>query len=287
VAIRYHGSRSTASGTTTLKAGAFEQWPARVDTIFDATGAVEALHRQQFRLGTLSLPRADSVVVEIERQFGSGLDAQAAFRHRTGSMLPTVVVSADPDAPVLLNSHGRSTYRSLELAVRRSFGGGGQAFASYVHAFSRSELNDFATLFTNLDTPLLQPGARAPSADDVPHRFVAWGTFSLPARIVVSPARDWRSGFPYTELDRARRYAGPLNGSRFPAYFSVDLTVFKGFDIVGREVNLGLQVFDLTGHFNPRDVYAVQGTPGPQFTNSIGRAFGGYMMVRWDGGGER
>jgi hypothetical protein len=43
-----------------------------------------------------------------------------------------------------------------------------------------------------------------------------------------------------------------------------------------------LQVFNITGHSNPRDVYAVVGTPGPQFTNSLGRTFGGYMVVRWN-----
>ena len=93
------------------------------------------------------------------------------------------------------------------------------------------ESNDFGTLYTNLDTPLLDRNARAVTPADVPHRLRGWATFSLPRRIVVSPAVDWRTGFPYSALDVYQRYILEPNMKRYPTYFSTDLTAFKTFDI--------------------------------------------------------
>ena len=44
---------------------------------------------------------------------------------------------------------------------------------------------------------------------------------------------------------------------------SIDLTAFKTVDVFSRKMDLGLQVFNLTNHFNPRDVHA--NIADPQF----------------------
>jgi hypothetical protein len=104
----------------------------------------------------------------------------------------------------------------------------------------------------------------------------------LPHRVVISPAVDWRSGFPYAIQDGYRHYVGGFNAARLPTYFAVDLTTFKTFDAFGRKLDLGLQVFNLTNHFNPRDVIAVIDSPRfGELTNNPGLTFGGYMQVRW------
>ena len=54
--------------------------------------------------------------------------------------------------------------------------------------------------------------------------------------------------------DGYRHYVGGFNTERLPTYFAVDLTAFKTFDVFSRKMDLGLQVFNLTNHFNPRDV---------------------------------
>jgi hypothetical protein len=47
-------------------------------------------------------------------------------------------------------------------------------------------------------------------------------------------------------------------------------------------MDLGLQLFNLTGHFNPRDVIVVEGSKRfRDFTSSFGVTVGGYMQVRW------
>jgi hypothetical protein len=202
-------------------------------------------------------------------------------RQRRGSLLPTVDVPA-AGGTVLLASTGHSVYRELQLSLRQTWGPDTQAFVSYVFATSRGELNDFGSLFTGLAAPLLEPGGMAPTPTDVTHRLRGWATVALPRRVVVSPAVEWRTGFPYSTQDVYRHYLGAPNGERFPAHFTTDLIVFKTFDLFARKMDLGLQVFNLTDHFNPRDVVAV--TPSAQFgelTNSVGVTLAGYMQIRW------
>jgi hypothetical protein len=151
-----------------------------------------------------------------------------------------------------------------------------------VHSDAQGEMNDYGTLYTNLDAPLLEPGANTAAPASVPDRLRAWGTVALPMRVVVSPAIDWRTGFPYSLQDEYRHFIGTPNSLRLPPYFSLDLTTFKTFDLFRQKMDLGLQVFNLTNHFNPRDVIAVVGSPlFGTLTNSVGITFGGYMQIRW------
>ena len=169
------------------------------------------------------------------------------------------------------------------VSVRQAWSADAQLFASYVRSWSRVESNDFGSVFTNLDAPLLEPNdTESPGIADVPHRLRAWATFTLPQRIVISPAVDWRSGFPYSLQDMSRHYAGGFNTERLPVHFAVDLTAFKTFDVFSRKMDLGIQVFNLTNHFNPRDVISVVGSSRfGELTNNLGVTFGGYMQVRW------
>ena len=60
------------------------------------------------------------------------------------------------------------------------------------------------------------------------------------------------------------------------------LYLYLFMDIFSRKMDLGLQVFNLTNHFNPRDVIAVVDSPRfRELTNNPGVTVGGYMQVRW------
>jgi hypothetical protein len=227
------------------------------------------------------MPRTDGVSLEIEHRLQPSLELQAAVRERLGSHLPTVNVPAN-GGYAMLQGVGGSTYRELQFSARKTWPDNAQLFASYVWSSAVGELNDFGSLFTNFDAPLLEPGGRAPIAADVPHRLRAWATFSLPLRAVVSPAVEWRTGFPYSALDALQHYAGAPNSQRFPDYFSADVTAFKTFDLFSRKMDLGLQFFNITSHFNPRDVISVVDSPRYQeFASSFGITLAGYMQVRW------
>ena len=269
-------------GRVPLGAVAFPQFPTRVDTSFDpATGAVIRAATYVPAGTLLELPRADGVALELEHQIRPGLEAQAAVRARYGRRLPTVAVSPDGGEAVLAST-GTSTYRELQVSLRQTWSADRQTFVSYVHSTSRGDINDFGSLFSNLDAPLFEPGVATLAATDSPDRLRAWATFALPLDFVVSPAVDWRTGFPYSVQDRYRHYVGTPNSERLPAFFSVDLTTFKTFRLFAQNMDLGLQIFNLTDHFNPRDVITVVDSPRfRELTNNPGRTFGGYMQIRW------
>jgi hypothetical protein len=269
-------------GQVPLLAHAFEHFVARSDTTYDPSSgvAIGTLYLQP-QLAPLRLPRAVGLAVDLEHRVRPGLDVQVGARQRDGSALPTVNVPLDGGG-VLLASTGTSRYRELQVSAHQVWRDNAQVFFSYVRAWSTGEVNDFGTLFAALDTPLLQPAGSATIASSVPHRARGWATVGLPHSVVVSPAVEWRTGFPYTLYDVSRHYVEPINGQRFPAYFSLDVTTFKTVSIRERKLDLGLQFFDLTRHFNPRDVYPVVGTPRfGTFTNDLGLTLGGYMQIRW------
>lgn len=270
-------------GYAPLAAVGFGRFPSRHEMTFDrASGAIVRDVTYDPTLTPLALPRADGFAFDVEHHVSPKIEFQAGVRARNGSKLPTVVVPPTSGA-LPLTSVGASRYREFQLSLRKEWRPDAQAFVSYVWSSSRGDINDFGTLYTSLTTPLIQRGGEAPTPADVPHRLRGWGTVGLPREIVVSPSIEWRTGFPFSVLDQARYFAGSPNGARFPNYFAIDVTVFKTFDIVHHSIDLGLQVFNATGHFNPRDVIPVEGSSRfRNFTNSFGVTLGGYMQVRWN-----
>jgi hypothetical protein len=269
-------------GRLPLGAIAFGQLGSRTDMTFNpAANFMTGRQIYTPTVGALKLPQADMVSIEIEQKITPTLEFQAAVRRRTGFELPTVDVPVGGGAAVL-DSLGSSTFKELSLSVRQTWRADRELFMSYVRSSAIGHINDYGTLVTNLDAPLFEPAGVVPMPTDTPHRLRGWATFQFPHEIVVSPAVDWRSGFPYSVFDIYRHYVGTANSLRFPTYFSLDVTTFKTFDIIGRKWDLGLQFFNVTGHFNPRDVISVLGTPEyGQFSNSFGLTLGGYMRVRW------
>ncbi|HUK32897.1 MAG TPA: hypothetical protein VLV86_03240, partial [Vicinamibacterales bacterium] len=274
------GSVGRFVGRVPLGALAFNQLGSRIDLSFiPGIGVVRRAYHPS--LGEVNLPRADMVSIEIEHRLLRTLELQAAFRRRSGFDLPTVNV-APLGGNTSLSSSGSSEYKELAVSLRKTWRADREFFVSYVRSSSIGEMNDYGTLITNLDAPLFEPAGQAPMATDTPHRLRSWATFQFPREIVVSPALEWRTGFPYSLYDVYRHYVGDPNSERFPNYFSLDLTTFKTFDILHRKWDLGLQFFNVTGHFNPRDVISVVNTPQfGQFSNSFGVTLGGYMRVRW------
>jgi len=276
------GSAGRYVGRVPLAAKAFSSFPARTDMTFDPdTGRMMRRLLYVPSVGELPLPRADAVSIEVEHKLTPTLELQTSVRRRHGSNLPTVGVPLTGGL-ARLDGVGTSEYRELQFAVRKTWQNESQVFLSYVIAKSTGETNDFGALFTNLDAPLLEPGASAVINADVPHRLRGWATFSLPQRIVVSPAIEWRTGFPYSALNVYQHYAEAPNSQRFTNYFSTDVTVFKTFDLFARKMDLGLQFFNVTSHENPRDVIAVVDSPRyGEYAATFGITLAGYMQVRW------
>ena len=269
-------------GTMPLGVPAFAGYPTRLDRRFNPeTGDMTSQIELQPRVGVLSQPRALAATFTLERQLMRSVDLEVVLTSRQSSNLATLRVPT-VSGPLQVESTGTADYREAQFSVRRVWAGDQQVFVSYVRSSGRGEINDFTSLFGFVDAPLLQPGAKARLSSEARNRVIAWGTVNLPRRIVLSPVTEWRSGFPYSVLDNQYVYLEAPNSREFPNFWAIDLVTYKTFTVKKRSADLGVQIFNLTDHKNPRDVYAVSNAPHfGEFTNSVGTIFRGYMLVKW------
>ena len=140
------------------------------------------------------------------------------------------------------------------------------------------------------DTPALviQPNEYAPLPFDAPHRFLAYGQIKARFGLIVSPSVEIRSGFPFSLVNERLEFVGARDRSgRFPTYISLDLQVTKDFKIPnfvprfgGKRARIGAAVFNLTNHFNPRDVENNTASAHlGEFYNSLGTSVRGKFEI--------
>src|SRR5712691_6603492 len=100
-----------------------------------------------------------------------------------------------------------------------------------------------------------------------------------PFGLVVSPAIEIRSGFPFSAVNERLDFVGARDrAGRFPTFLSIDTQVTKAFTIPGfipklegKKARVGAASFNITNHFNPRDVQNNLGSlQFGQFFNSLG-----------------
>lgn len=151
-------------------------------------------------------------------------------------------------------------------------------------ARARGDLNDFNNYFGDFGAPVIRPNQYSNLSFDAPHRLLAWGTLALPHRTTVSPIVEWRSGFPFSVRDVEQNFVGLSNSdqTRYPHFLALDLEVAKEFKVTNKYgVRLSLRGFNLTNHFNPRDVRANVADPRfGEFFASYYRYFtGGFDII--------
>jgi hypothetical protein len=185
---------------------------------------------------------------------------------------------------IVLRSAGEASYRAFELTAAWHLRKSDQFFVSYVRSRTRGDLNDFNTYFGDFGEPVIRANQYSNLPFDVPNRLIAWGTFNLPRRISIAPIFEARSGFPYSVRDAQQDFVGVRNSdrTRFPTFLSLDSEFAKEFQLTKKySVRLSLKVFNLTNHFNPRDVHANVADPlFGQFFAPYHRFFsGGFDVV--------
>ena len=275
------GGYGSFVATLPLAVEAYANYPMRNERDIDPdTGETLAEYAYDPSVDPLSLPRALTATLGIERQITPRLDLQINVTDRRTSRIATLRVPLEGGL-LPVRSDGSSVYREVEISGRRRWDGDQQLFISYVRSSGRGEFNEFATLFQQLAVPLIQRAGVTRLPTDARDRVIAWGTANLPYRIVVSPVMEWRSGFPYTVVNQ-RYVAVETNIRSFPAFMATDLVIYKTFTVKKRSADLGIQLFNATNHFNPRDVHAVVGAPRlGEFANSVPTILRGFMMLKW------
>ncbi|MGB7591768.1 MAG: hypothetical protein WBO19_11055, partial [Terriglobia bacterium] len=169
---------------------------------------------------------------------------------------------------------GASRYHEFESTLRIRARANTDINISYVHSLSHGDLNGLGDVYVPFEEPVIRPNFYASLPSNVPDRFVTWGRFNLPWKIVASPVLDIHSGFPYSDLNELQRYVGYPDSLRFPTFISLDLEMYKEFRIpflpwVRNHTLRGiLRVYNVTNHQNPRDVY--NNVTSPYFGHFVG-----------------
>ena len=252
-----------------LNIGAFEQYQSlRVNTIVFNAGAFDLVDRillQNTAPDHLENPYSVAWNLQLDHQAHQRLLLRLGYEERSTRR---DFVLEPTRSELLLRNNGRSRYRELQALARFRFQEGRNVFLSYVRSQARGNLNDFNTYFGNQKHAVIRPDEYGRQPFDAPHRLLFWGDFAVPFNMVLTPVVDWRSGFPFSIVNEDQNFVGPRNGGgRFPRLLTLDLLVMKALKIRfrGKEYKgrAGFTVFNITNHWNPRDVQ--NNIASPQF----------------------
>jgi hypothetical protein len=206
-------------------------------------------------------PQSATGSLQLEQPISGSLHLRVSYMQNQSQGLVTMnPIAPDPVSNIgayELRGDGVSRYRQLEVTARVKAGSSGELFASYVHSRGRGDLNDFNNYLGSFPIPIVQPGRFGTLSGDVPHRFLAWGSFQLPDGFRVSPVVEFRTGFPYATFDAAQNYAFTPNAARYPCFLSFDSRVSKDIKVNPKyTVRLSVSDFNLTNHFNPEAIHS-------------------------------
>lgn len=270
-----------------LNAKAFESYPDRTVTSFDAEGLLTGKVRYvQMMAGRLRNPRSVAWNGEVERELAGNLALRIGYQQRetTRDFLVNPTVFSGMNCLLLSNS-GRSRYREVQVTARYRVKRH-EINASYVRSAADGDLNDLNQFFGNTPQPIVRANERSRLSFDVPNRVLLWGQFEAPFKITFSPVFDWHTGFPYSVVNESLEYVEPRNrAGRFPAFSSVDLQVTKEVKIpVKKDVRarVGVRIFNLFNHYNPRDLQNNLGSARlGTFFNSVDRMLRGKFVLEF------
>jgi hypothetical protein len=288
------------SGRTILRAGAgifksrvpllasdFGSNPSQVVTLFDNQGNVLGApityqNRCATRISTglRMIPDCSDLdatpynltwTLEVDHQVSSHVALKFSYL-RSGTYRDFVInpqQSSPTEATLLLSNRGVARYHEFEALVSYRDEKGNELNTSYVRSRARGDLNTVASVFVPFEMPIIRPNAYSSLTADVPDRFISWGVFHLPGKIVFAPIVDLHTGFPWSKINGLQNYVGEPNSSRFPTFFSFDFKVWKVLPLpgflpfgLGRfKLRWGIGIHNATNNQNPLAVYNNIGSP--------------------------
>ena len=274
-----------------LLAADFLDNPTRVASFYNETGAlVNSLIFQNAYVAMApgrglvqaghsldTSPRNSTLNFEVDREVSRSAVIRISYLYSHTQDLYVVTPLAAGAHPLLgLADTGGSHYHELEATLHYRPTERSVLNVSYVRSRARGDLNTLSDVFVPFEQPVIRPDVSGTLSQDVPNRVVGWGIFSLPWNLTVSPVVDVHSGLPYSDVDALQNYVGTPNNQRFPAFFSLDLKVYREFQLhlpfLGkqkrRKLRFGLYSVNITGHSNPLEVYS--NVTSPFFGHFVG-----------------
>ena len=262
---------------TPLNVGAFTKYDLQTVTRFGADGTplgapITFAHVVD---GPLKTPQSIVQTVAWEQRFGRRVFLKAAYLHRHGSHAYTVHPEPAPGV-LTLASVGESRYWEVETTGRYLASEHADLTVSYVRSRSTRDLNDYDQFFGNFRNPIIRSNENGLSPTDVPNRLIVRGTIGLPARWVLSPLYEWRTGFPWSAVNEFQDFVGERNrAGRLPTVSSFDFTLARPWRVGKYRFTGGIKVYNAFDTGNERDVQANITAPDyGRFYNPIQRSIG-------------
>ena len=279
--------------TSLAPATRFTQMPVRTVTNFAADGVSILDGPRTFRniiSGRLRDPRSVRWSLQLDHAFTKSLTARVGYLARSTSNDLLLDPRISKFNTLLLHSVGHAQYQELQMLGTYSSNRLGNWTASYTWSRARGDLNTADNFLGDFPALVVRLNEYGPLPWDVPHRFLAFGQLKAPFGLTVSPAVEIRSGFPFSVVNERLDFVGPRDqAGRFPTFLSIDAQVTKDFTIPrfipkldGKKARIGIAVFNITNHFNPRDVQNNLGSlQFGQFFNSLGPSIRGKFEIEY------
>jgi hypothetical protein len=241
-----------------LNAPAFPYVPSRTIEALSLRGqVVSAIPYSNVIVGHLRNPRSDVWNAEIDRDVLPHLMLRFAYQQRhTSSALVVAPFHSHNSGELELTSSGREIYREFQVTGTYRVHGS-TVNASYVRSRTAGDLNDLEKFFGNEPQAVIQPDQSGTSDFDAPNRTLAWGDIEAPWKVTIIPVLDIHTGFPYSVDGQDRQFVGVRNSRRLPMFASADLQVLRQITLPlseSHKAKIGLGIFNVFDHFNPRDV---------------------------------
>jgi len=153
-------------------------------------------------------------------------------------------------------------YFAFDLSYVLQFAQGTNSDAADQYEYHSRDATDPVT-----GLPRVFPQTVNPLDFDRRHSIVLQADFRFPGDFKWAALRsfginvisDANSGLPYTKRDYKGNRVGTTNQYRKPWTYNTDLTLDKGFEVWGREINFFVQVFNLFDKINILNVYPATG----------------------------
>jgi hypothetical protein len=280
-----------------LAAGYFPQLQERIVTTFAPDGLTITDGPRRFNNtieGPMRDPRSLRWSLQLDQGITKNLIARIGYLSRSTRNDLIIEPRVGATSALVLSSNGRAHYNEFQLIGIYNTAGHGYLTASYVHSTARGDLNTVDRFLGNFPEFVVRPNEYRPLPFDAPHRFLLYGQLKMRYGINISPSLEIRSGFPFSFVNEQLDFVGPRNlAGRFPTFLSLDIQATKAFalpaslipkslrsKLEGRKIRVGAAVFNVTNHFNPRDVQNNLGSPrAGQFFNSLGTSVRGKLEM--------
>ncbi len=242
-----------------LTAGTFARSRRRVVEFFEEAEPISEPRALENLTTTpnLKTPHLLGWNLEIDQQVASRLFVRVKAEERRGRNLSLL----NPDKPgksvtaLVLSDNGSSRYRELEATANYRLSRWSNLNGSYVRSSSRGDLGTFAAVMGTFEKLVIGPNRYAHSRSDAPNRFLIWGDVRVPGSVMISPALDVHTGFPYAFFDADNKVPTEVDFSRFPMTFSLDMGLYRDLKVIAfdRQARLSEETQDelfLKGYFN-------------------------------------